>query len=109
MLSMLFVPEPLHSFESYFNNLVRPTAAMLLSHKAGSAASECVFRDTSSILTKYRHSTHDELVETYTVLRSLITDPSFKFEIFIKELQEFLALKEEIAQDCLTLLEDDKK
>ena len=33
---------------------VRSVAAMFMSHKAGSAASECVFRDSTQVLTKYR-------------------------------------------------------
>ena len=79
---------------------------MLLSHKAGSALSECVFRDTTGILTKFRLGLRDDLVETYTLLRSLLSDADFNFGTFIKDLETYLELDQEDAVESRDLMED---
>lgn len=85
--------------------VILPTAAMFLSHKAGSAASECVFRDTTEILTKFRLSTKDEAVETLTLFRSYLAQPSFNFSQFIRDFESFINDQESMKE---IMLENDK-
>jgi hypothetical protein len=61
-----------------------------MAQKAGSSDSECVFRDSTQVLTKYRLSTTDEAAETCILVRSFLNQPGFSFTKFIVEFEGFL-------------------
>jgi len=69
---------------------VRPIAAMYLAFPAGTAASVRGFSGTTATVRKLRSSMSDELLESLTIIRDYLIQPSYTFDDVLMELQKIM-------------------
>jgi len=81
-----------------FYSAVFLSPRLYLSMPAGSSPSECVFSQTTDIVTKKRNSLGDGTLEKIVVIRSFLKSKCFDFETLIKQLAEDARKREKQAE-----------